>query len=214
MKYLQVLIIGILVIATFLAINKIQESEQTLQIKEIQLKDTTAELQNLNSDYTELLKSDEDNTKELEKLRKKKKELERELQAKREREAEEHRLALIQRAEAQEVAEPDPTPTPQPYVAPAGDIHDIIRNAAVKHGLDPAWFDQLANCESTYNPNAVNYNYYDNGHPSGLYQHLSGYWPQRAADHGYAGASVFDPVANANVTAAMIAGGARSLWEC
>lgn len=50
--------------------------------------------------------------------------------------------------------------------------------------------------------------------PSGLYQHLSGYWPARAEKYGYAGASVFDPVANANVTMAMWADGAKNLWEC
>lgn len=64
------------------------------------------------------------------------------------------------------------------------------------------------------NPNAVNYGYNENGYPSGLFQHLSGYWPARAAKYGYSGASVFDPTANANVTAAMFAEGHQKLWEC
>ena len=75
---------------------------------------------------------------------------------------------------------------------------------------------ELARCESTFNPDSVNYTYSEiAGHyPSGLYQHLTNYWPARAAKYGHAGASVFDPVANANVTAGMIRDGGRGLWEC
>lgn len=69
-------------------------------------------------------------------------------------------------------------------------------------------------CESTMNPNAVNTSYYENGNPSGLYQHISGYWPARAAKYGYAGASVFNAEANANVTMAMWRDGQKGLWEC
>ena len=71
-------------------------------------------------------------------------------------------------------------------------------------------------CESTMNAQSVNYNYAEiPGHyPSGVFQHLSNYWPARAAKYGYAGASVFDPTANANVTAAMFRDGASNLWEC
>jgi hypothetical protein len=68
-------------------------------------------------------------------------------------------------------------------------------------------------CESTMNPNAVNYNYYENGHPSGLAQHISGYYPARALKYGYS-TDVFDPYSNANVTAAMIKDGLAYLWEC
>ena len=96
----------------------------------------------------------------------------------------------------------------------SSDVESIIRAAARKYGLSEDNFVRIARCESSMNPKSVNYNYYENGHPSGLFQHLSGYWPARAADHGYAGASVFDPVANANVTASMWASGSRGLWEC
>lgn len=92
-------------------------------------------------------------------------------------------------------------------------VEQIVRQAAIKHDLDPDWFVRLAICESSMNPNNVNYNYYENGFPSGLFQHISGYWPARAAQYGYKGASVFDPVANANVTAAMWRSGSH-LWEC
>lgn len=89
-----------------------------------------------------------------------------------------------------------------------------MRQAARKHGIDEEHFVAIAQCESSMNPNAVNYGYNENGYPSGLFQHLSGYWPARAAKYGYSGASVTDPVANANVTAAMFAEGQQGLWEC
>lgn len=97
---------------------------------------------------------------------------------------------------------------------PVGSVESIVRQAAMTHGLDPDHFWAVAMCESSGNPNAVNYSYYENGHPSGLLQHLSGYWPARAADHGYPGASVFDVVANANVSASMWASGSSGLWAC
>lgn len=93
-------------------------------------------------------------------------------------------------------------------------IEQIVRQAARKFGIDENYFVNIAMCESTMNPLAINYNYYENGHPSGLFQHISGYWAARAAKYGYAGSSVFDPVANANVTAQMFKDGASNLWEC
>ena len=110
--------------------------------------------------------------------------------------------------------------TPQPTVAQTapeqatGSVEQIVRQAARKYGIDENYAVQIAMCESTMNPNAVNTSYYENGNPSGLYQHISGYWPARAAKYGYAGASVFDPVANANVTMAMWKDGQKGLWEC
>lgn len=97
---------------------------------------------------------------------------------------------------------------------PEREVETIVRDAARKHGLNEDHFVAIANCESSMRPDAVNYDYYDNGHPSGTFQHLSGYWPARAAKYGYPGASVFDAEANANVTAAMMAKGLGSLWEC
>ena len=93
-------------------------------------------------------------------------------------------------------------------------VEQIIVDAANKHGIDPKYALDIARCESSLNPNAVNYNYYENGNPSGLFQHISGYWPARAAKYGYAGASVFDATANANVTMAMWRDGGMGLWEC
>ena len=117
-----------------------------------------------------------------------------------------------------ELAEPArlaSTTAPAPaQVTNNNSIEDIVRSAARKYGIDENYFVHIAKCESTLNPNAVNRSYNENGNPSGLFQHLSGYWPARAAKYGYAGASVFDAVANANVTAQMFRDGLQSMWEC
>lgn len=107
--------------------------------------------------------------------------------------------------------QPAPPPKPQPLTN-----EQIVRNAATRHGIDPDYFVAVAICESTLNSQAVNYDYAEipGYHPSGLFQHLSNYWPQRAVDYGYPGASVFDAEANANVTAGMFADGLDYLWEC
>lgn len=89
-----------------------------------------------------------------------------------------------------------------------------MRQAARTHGIDEDHFVAVARCESGLRADVVNYDYYENGYPSGIFQHLSGYFPKRAAEHGYTGASVFDPAANANVTASMFAAGQSYLWEC
>jgi len=115
-----------------------------------------------------------------------------------------------------QVTTPQPT-TPQAASGQAtGNVEQIVRQAARKHGVDENYAVQIAMCESTMNPNAVNYNYAEipGHHPSGIYQHLSNYWPARAAKYGYAGASVFNAEANANVTMAMWRDGQKGLWQC
>lgn len=115
-------------------------------------------------------------------------------------------------------AEPE---QPEVIAAPAikeevqavGSVEQIVREAARRYGVDEDYLVHIAQCESSMNPNVVNYNYYENGNPSGLFQHLSGYFPARAEKYGYS-TDVFDPYANANVTAAMFADGLQSLWEC
>ncbi len=117
--------------------------------------------------------------------------------------------------------EPPPPPT-APVAAPVqptsygGDIRGIIIAAANAHGISADMMLRIAQCESGMNPNARNTNYYAPGYgnPVGLFQHVEGYWPARASKYGYPGASVFDPVANANVTAAMMRAEGTSAWEC
>jgi hypothetical protein len=118
------------------------------------------------------------------------------------------------------LATPTPVPvsTPQPQATP---VEQIIVTAAATHGMSALTMLRIARCESTNNPAAINYNYtaidsagVSHGHPMGLFQHVEGYWPARAAKYGYPGVSVFDPAANANVTAAMMANEGTSAWEC
>lgn len=92
-------------------------------------------------------------------------------------------------------------------------IEDIVRQAARKYGVNEDYLVSIARCESGMNPKAVNYGYNENGNPSGLFQHLSGYYPARAQKYGYS-TDVFDAYSNANVTAAMFADGLSNLWEC
>lgn len=92
-------------------------------------------------------------------------------------------------------------------------VEQIVRAAARKYGIDENYFVSIAMCESTMNPSAVNTTYYENGHPSGIFQHISGYYPARAAKYGYS-TDVFDAYSNANTTAAMFADGLQYLWEC
>ncbi len=92
-------------------------------------------------------------------------------------------------------------------------IEGIVRAAARKYGINEDYFVHIAKCESGLNPNAVNHGYNENGYPSGLFQHLSGYFPARAKKYGYS-TDVFDAYSNANVTAAMFKDGLQRLWEC
>ena len=96
----------------------------------------------------------------------------------------------------------------------SSNVEQIVRQAARKYGINEEYFLRIARCESGLNPSAVNTGYNENGYPSGLFQHLSGYWPARASKYGYGGASVLDATANANVTAGMFRDGASGLWEC
>jgi len=102
----------------------------------------------------------------------------------------------------------------QPTEAPQTSVEAIIRAVANKYGLDEQRLVDMATCESTLNPSNVNYSYYENGNPSGLFQHISGYWGSRASKYGFTGASVFDAEANASVTAQMLNDGLGYMWSC
>jgi hypothetical protein len=91
-----------------------------------------------------------------------------------------------------------------------GDMEAIIRAAAARHGADPAQLLRVAYCESRYNPSAYN----KSSGASGLFQFLATTWAANSVRAGYAGASVFDPVANANTAAWMFARGQQGQWSC
>jgi G5 domain/Transglycosylase SLT domain len=94
--------------------------------------------------------------------------------------------------------------------AASGDIAGIIRAAAAKYGADETQLLRVAYCESRYNPNAYN----ASSGASGLFQFLAGTWAVNSIRAGYAGAGVFDPVANANTAAYMFANQQARQWAC
>lgn len=96
-----------------------------------------------------------------------------------------------------------------PPPAPA-EIDQIIRAAAARWGANPEQLLRVAWCESRFDPQAYNPGAGD----SGLFQFIPATWAANSVRAGYAGASVFDPVANANVAAYMFACGSYTLWTC
>jgi len=97
----------------------------------------------------------------------------------------------------------------KPAPAP-GDIESVIRAAAATWGADANQLLRVAWCESRYNVYAVN----SRSGASGLFQFMPATWAANSVRAGYAGASVFDPVASANVAAWMFAHGQAAQWSC
>lgn len=97
----------------------------------------------------------------------------------------------------------------KPAAAP-GDIEGIIRSAAAAWGADPNQLLRVAWCESRYNPYAVN----ARSGAAGLFQFMPATWAANSIRAGYAGASVFDAVASANVAAYMFHNGQAAQWSC
>jgi uncharacterized protein YabE (DUF348 family) len=89
------------------------------------------------------------------------------------------------------------------------EIESIIREAAARQGADAEQLLRVAWCESRFNPGA-----YNASGASGLFQFMPRTWAANSVRAGYAGASVFDPVASANVAAWMFAHGSANLWTC
>ncbi|MDP9252565.1 MAG: G5 domain-containing protein [Chloroflexota bacterium] len=91
-----------------------------------------------------------------------------------------------------------------------GDIEAIIRSAAATWGADPSQLLRVAWCESHYNPLIVN----ARSGAAGLFQFMPATWLANSVRAGYAGASVFDPVASANTAAFMFRNGQAWQWSC
>jgi hypothetical protein len=90
------------------------------------------------------------------------------------------------------------------------DIESVIRSAAAAWGADASQLLRVAWCESRYNPSAVN----ARSGASGLFQFMPATWAANSVRAGYAGVSVFDPVASANVAAYMFSRGQAAQWSC
>ena len=91
----------------------------------------------------------------------------------------------------------------------SSEIEQIIRDAAAAQGADPDQLLRVAYCESRYNPGA-----YNASGASGLFQFLPSTWAANSVRAGFAGASVWDPVASANVAAYMFRMGQAGQWVC
>ncbi|HEX6547807.1 MAG TPA: transglycosylase SLT domain-containing protein [Candidatus Dormibacteraeota bacterium] len=86
-------------------------------------------------------------------------------------------------------------------------VQDVIRGAFQPMGDQAVgWAEQIAFCESTYDPHAVNT---DSG-AEGLFQFLPSTW----AGTPFASQSPFDPVANARAAAWLLQTYGPSQWEC
>ena len=111
--------------------------------------------------------------------------------------------------ETRPAPEPKQEPRPQPAEAeaeaqppaPAGSVESIIYTAAANHGLDGSYLLGIASCESGLDPGAVNAAGYH-----GLFQFDEATW----AEYGYG--SIYDPVAQAETAASLIAAGQASRW--
>ncbi len=88
-------------------------------------------------------------------------------------------------------------------------VRRAFTEAGIAHRAEEAV--RVMMCESGGNPSARN----GSSSASGLFQQLATYWPGRAATYGMAGRSVFDPWANAVVSAGMVRDtGGWSHWSC
>ena len=91
----------------------------------------------------------------------------------------------------------------------SSEIESIIRDAAAAQGADPEQLLRVAYCESRFNPGA-----YNASGASGLFQFLPSTWAANSVRAGFGGASVWDPVASANVAAYMFRLGQSGQWVC
>jgi uncharacterized protein YabE (DUF348 family) len=91
----------------------------------------------------------------------------------------------------------------------SSEIDAIIRDAAAAQGADAEQLLRVAYCESRFNPGA-----YNASGASGLFQFMPSTWAANSVRAGYAGASVWDPVASANVAAYMFRMGQSGQWVC
>jgi hypothetical protein len=102
-------------------------------------------------------------------------------------------------------------------VAPPGGDTRMGSDVEQWRPLVEAWFGantdaalRVMRCESGGNASA-----YNPSGASGLFQHMARYWPDRAAAAGFAGADIFDPVANVGVAAWLSSAGTDfSHWVC
>lgn len=74
---------------------------------------------------------------------------------------------------------------------------------------------RIADCESSFNPNAVNRSYYaGGGNPSGIFQFLPSTFTRYASSAGIVNPNVFNYEHNIQAAAYAFSHGGASEWEC
>jgi soluble lytic murein transglycosylase-like protein len=100
---------------------------------------------------------------------------------------------------------PDRSPSPgagtPPAPAPPDSITEIVYDAAARHGLSGEYLLSVAQCESSLNPGAYNPAGYH-----GLFQFDYQTWGE------FGSGDIYDPAAQAEAAAALIAAGESSRW--
>lgn len=210
------ILIAIIVTSTLLGIvATVSKASNTVELQQVDLKTKQQEIEIKTKKSEELqrqLENAHGDLKKLKSIEEENKQLQKDIEKLQAKKAEEKRIAEAKKKSLAEQAVNAVTRTQTAY-ASTGNTEQIVRAAASKYGVDPDYMVRIARCESGLNANSVNYNYYENGNPSGLFQHISGYYPARAQKYGYS-TDVFDAYSNANVTAAMFRDGLQGLWEC
>lgn len=221
-KQFTLAFVGVFLILGFgyAATGDLVKRKDQVQFQKVQLKSDSTKIKELDVQYdnlnNRLEKANEQktqNAQELEKIKqqksdleKQKQDLEKQLQAKLETKS---KLAAASDSLLNGV-----TGTGTASAASL-DIRGIITAAANKYGLSPSYMIRVATCESSLDPNKVNHSYYaGGGNPSGLYQFIPSTWVHYSHKAGYGGASVFNPVAAANVASYAFAHGHSGEWAC
>lgn len=88
-------------------------------------------------------------------------------------------------------------------------VPDMIRALAKRYRVDEGTALRIAWCESHYDPEAYNSAGY-----GGVFQQDVNYWPKRAQAYGHGGESVFDALANVDVSLQMARDSGWGHWGC
>ena len=94
-------------------------------------------------------------------------------------------------------------------LAQSPEVSAAIRSASLRWGVSESWLLRLSWCESRHQPWARG-----RAGEQGLFQFLPRTWRWMSAQAGWAGASPYDPVAAAEVTAWALAHGYAAHWTC
>jgi len=114
-------------------------------------------------------------------------------------------------------SKPEPAPKPEPVVQTGStqQIKASIIKWADHYGLSSTRMLRIANCESTFRPSAVNYNYYaGGGHPTGLFQYLPETWNRIGSRSPYGVGDIWNYEHQSRVTAWAFANGYAGEWAC